>query len=114
MNHGGAIKGGEMKKKIYTLFSPLIGDDGDQVVRIVGKQEWADLGYPVAYDDLTRKEREKKHPILTMREFEEDPLGEIRKVFEEFKEPGFFEDRKLAEYRMKQAIVKTMERVEGK
>ena len=53
-------------------------------------------------------------PILTMQKFEEDPLGEIRKVFEEFKEPGFFEDRKLAEYRMKQAIVKTMERVEGK
>ena len=101
---------------MYYLFSPLLDKDGNQARRVPESGD-----YFLMNGDLIMCNRLgefiDKFYILVMREFEEDPLGPIKWAYGAYKycSGEALDDipRGFAEI-LWQAIVKTMEKAEGK
>jgi hypothetical protein len=68
---------------MYYLFSPLLDDKGERVVRQAQQEEWYDEGGP--YQHWLDNDTVREHPILTMQKFEDDPLKEIKTAYELYK-----------------------------
>lgn len=102
---------------MYYLFSPLIGEDGKQVVRRIKRGEYyydaQEFLKCAAYLSV------KEYPVVVLQKFEEDPFKDLRDAYNRLTpDMAFYETRPpnpQASLRiMWQAIVKTMEGVEGK
>ena len=102
---------------MYYLFSPLLDEKGERVVRV---PEFEDIFVDGDEEILVSKRTDRwviPKPILTMQKFEEDPLGPIKWAYGAYKycSGEALDDipRGFAEI-LWQAIVAVMERGEGK
>jgi hypothetical protein len=102
----------EGQMTIY-IFEPLMEDGKPVLGRGGGEEEnWVDMGFP--YQTTTIG----KYPILTMQKFDSDPMGDIREVYDDFKnkmqepiDPALFYNRMWLFW---DAISETMAILEGK